>query len=418
MTTLRNWAGNLTYAAAHIARPASRQELADVIGESTSARVLGSRHSFNTIADTPGTLISLERMPRLCEIDRAAGVARVSGQLTYGEVARAVDAEGYALANMASLPHISVAGAVATGTHGSGDRNQGLAGAVRALTLMTADGGELTLRRGDPDFDGAVVNLGALGAVTDVELDLVPAFTVRQRVYEGARWDEVASDLDAVTSLGYSVSLFTTWRSADAIDQIWVKRVDSDPSPEEALRALGATPADGPRHPLPGVDASACTVQLDAPGPAGDRLPHFRQEFTPSNGDELQSEYLLPRSDAPDAIAALRALAGNSDSRIAALLQVCEIRTVAADELWLSPAFERDCVAFHFTWRPDQPAVEEFLPLLEAALPPVARPHWGKLHARTDLAPLYPRWADMTTLRDRLDPRRVFVNDHLARLGF
>jgi xylitol oxidase len=170
-------------------------------------------------------------------------------------------------------------------------------------------------------------------------------------------------------------------------------------------------------HPIAGVDPVHCTEQLGVPGPWLDRLPHFRLEFTPSNGDELQTEYLVPRATALDALRAVRSLA----SRIRPLLQVTEVREVAADELWLSAAYASDVVALHFTWRPEQRAVDALLPELEHRLLPLgARPHWGKRFAAdaAALEPLYPRLADFRALARRHDPRGVFVNDYLrAKLG-
>ncbi|WP_106816361.1 D-arabinono-1,4-lactone oxidase [Microbacterium timonense] len=414
----RNWASNLEYRAARVVAPTSTEELIDAVRSASRAKVLGSRHCFNTIADTDGVHILSGTLPATVEIDSARRVVRASGGLRYGGLAPVLDREGWALANLASLPHISLAGAVATGTHGSGDAVGSLASAVAGLELVTADGELQTLRRGDADFDGAVVSLGALGVVTAVELDIVPTFEVAQTVYERLPLDEVLADLDAVTGLGYSVSMFHTWRDPGIVDQLWVKR-RADAAGDAPDDVLGAAPATAKRHPLPDVSAESCTDQLGRPGPWYARLPHFKLEFTPSNGDELQSEYLVPRPNAVAAIQQIRALA----PRVAPLLQVCELRTVARDGLWLSPAYDTDVVGIHFTWKPDQPEVEALLPVIEAALEPYgARPHWGKLFvldgAADRMPRLYPRWSDFAALRDRLDPRGVFRNDFLERLGF
>ncbi|MDZ8170495.1 D-arabinono-1,4-lactone oxidase [Microbacterium xanthum] len=410
----RNWAGNVTYRAREIVRPASVDELTGILAREPRVRVLGSRHSFSRIADTAGVLVSLSAMRGEVEVDAAAGRARVPAGLRHGDLVPALEAAGVALANLASLPHISVAGAVQTGTHGSGDRIGALGTQVAAVEMVTAAGETLVLRRGDDDFAGAVVGLGALGVITHLTLEVEPAYEIAQTVFEGARWDDVLSRLDAVTGAGDSVSMFTTWQDPDAIGQVWVKarpgRADHD-----ALRGIGARPADGPRHPLPGIDPTPCTVQGGEPGPWFARLPHFRLEFTPSAGDELQSEYLVDRADAREAIDALRELA----PRLAPVLQVCEVRTMAGDDLWMSPAYGRDTVGLHFTWVPDPDAVGAVLPLIEDALPASARPHWGKLFAMDSatLARRYPRWDDFTALRDRLDPDRRFANDYLISLG-
>ncbi|KQM82704.1 FAD-binding protein [Agromyces sp. Leaf222] len=423
--TERNWAGNLAYGSRRFARPGSVDELAELVAatahDGTRVRALGSRHSFNRIADTEGLSIETGGLPEVVEVDEAARSVRVSAGLRYGELAEALERDGWALANLASLPHISIAGAVATGTHGSGDAVGSLATQVAAVELVTADGSVRAIRRGEPDFDGAVVALGALGVVTALELDIQPTYEIAQHVFERLPLDAVLADLDAVTGGATSTSLFTTWRDPDVIDQLWLKqRTEAAASVAlpAALAAMGATAATVKRHPLPGVSAEHCTDQLGVPGPWFERLPHFKLGFTPSNGDELQSEFLVPRARAAEAIGVVRSLA----SSIAPLLQVCEIRTVAGDGLWLSPAHGHDTVGIHFTWLPDQPAVEALLPLLQAALEPFdARPHWGKLfdvdEAAERMSRLYPRWQDFAALRAGLDPNGVFRNDLLERLG-
>jgi xylitol oxidase len=413
----RNWASNVVYGPSRVVAPRSVDELAEVVRSADRVKALGSRHCFNTIADTDGVQVFLGELPAEVSIDAERGVVRAAAGLRYGDIAPALHREGWALANLASLPHISLAGAVATGTHGSGDAVASLAAAVAGVELMTADGELRTFRRGDADFDGVVVSLGALGIVTALELDLVPAFEVAQTVYERLPLDAVLEDLDAITGLGYSVSMFHTWREPGTVDQLWVKR-RADAAGALPDEILGAAKAPGKRHPLPGVSAESCTEQLGAPGEWYARLPHFKLEFTPSNGDELQSEFLVPRRNAVAAIAAMRDLAG----QIAPLLQVCELRTVASDDLWLSPAFETDVLGIHFTWQPDQPGVERLLPVIERALEPLdARPHWGKLFtldgAAERMPRLYRRWDDFVALRRRLDPRGVFGNDFLSRLG-
>jgi alditol oxidase len=201
--------------------------------------------------------------------------------------------------------------------------------------------------------------------------------------------------------------MFTRW--GEAIDQVWVKSRVTD-APEQVRGDLfGAVAATVDRHPIPGIDPVNCTPQLGVPGLWSDRLPHFRMGFTPSSGEELQSEFLLPRRHAAAAIQALRALTG----LVRPVLQVSEIRTVAADQLWMSPQYRQDTLAIHFTWAPDQDAVEPVLVAVEAALAPFdARPHWGKvfLADATAIASLYPRLPDFTRLVDRLDPRGAFRN--------
>jgi xylitol oxidase len=407
-----NWAANLTYRAAELHRPASLEQVQELVAGASRLRVLGSRHSFNDIADADELLV-LDGLAGEVAVDAAAGTVTVPAAMRYGELAGRLRAEGLALANLASLPHISVGGAVATATHGSGDANGNLATAVAGLELVAGTGELLTAARGDPGFDGLVVGLGALGAVTRLTLDVEPGYQVRQRAFEGLPWAALFDHFDEVTSAGYSVSLFTSWEE-ETVDQVWVKsRVTG--APEEVRGELfGAVPATQDRHPILGLDPVNCTRQLGVPGPWADRLPHFRMGFTPSSGEELQSEYHLPRAQAVAALQTLRRLAGV----IRPVLQVSELRTVAADRLWMSPQYGRDTLSVHFTWHKDWPAVRAVLAEVEAALAPFgARPHWGKLFlaGAADLAPRYERLGDFTALAGRLDPRGVFVNDWLRR---
>jgi xylitol oxidase len=401
----RNWAGNITYSAAALREPESVDELAEIVASALSVRALGSRHSFNRIADTTGLQVSVARLPGTVEIDSAARTATVPAGVRYGEIVEELDRAGWALQNLASLPHISVAGAIATGTHGSGVGNRSLAGAVAGLELVLADGSTLTTQRGDDDFDGMVVSLGCLGVVTRVTLDIVPTYEVRQDLFEHLSWAALADNFDAITSSAYSVSLFTDW-GAD-IDQVWLKSKLRDARPDELF---GATPATRQLHPLPDAPAEFTTAQLGVPGPWWDRLPHFQLRFTPSNGEELQTEYLVPREHALEAIDAVRQLA----PRIQPHLFVSEIRTIAADELWLSPSHDTACVALHFTWRQHIPEVTALLPGLDDALAPFgARPHWGKVFEtdRERLLAAYPRIPHFRSLADRLDPTGKFRND-------
>lgn len=416
---MKNWAANLTYSSARIERPRTLAELAGIVAGGLRVRALGSRHSFNDVADTSGVHVQVDLLddgrPSLV-VDPGTGVASVRAGLRYGEVAADLHAQGRGLGAMASLPHISVAGAVATGTHGSGDGTRSLAGDVVGVELMTASGEVLTLRRGDADFPGSVVALGALGIVTRVELATVPTFDVRQDVFTGLPWDALVENLDAVMGSAYSVSVFTSWFEPD-VRMVWCKsRVSAGSagtSPTLPLE-LGAVPATGPMHPLPDVAAVACTEQGGVPGPWFERLPHFRLDFTPSLGEELQSEYLLPRAAGPDAVRAMRALG----DRVGPLLLTSEIRTIAGDDQWLSTAPE-DSLALHFTWKQDWAAVRAVLPEVEAALLPLgARPHWGKLFTvpTADLPGLYPRFEDFADLAARLDPSGTFRGGYVEAL--
>jgi alditol oxidase len=405
-----NWAGNYAYRAEKLHRPTTMEGLQEIVAGAPSVRVLGSRHSFNDIADSR-ELVTLEDMPADVVLDPESNTVSLNAATKYGELAEALNAGGVALHNLASLPHISVAGAVATATHGSGDTNGNLATAVAGIELVTSDGDVVEVSRGEPDFEGFVVGLGALGAVSRITLDVEPAYRVRQRVFENLGWEALFERFDTVTSSGYSVSVFTRWGASN--DQVWVKSRVTDEAETVHDDLFGAEAATVDRHPILELDAAPCTPQLGRPGLWSDRLPHFRMGFTPSSGDELQSEYLLPRQHAAEAIEAVRALA----SGIQPILLVSEIRTVAADGLWMSPSYGRETVCIHFTWRPERAAVERMLAEVEAALAPFeARPHWGKLFdadAET-LAPLYERRPDFIRLAERLDPRGAFRNRWLT----
>nr|MBA3264777.1 FAD-binding protein [Nocardioidaceae bacterium] len=389
------------------------ERLQTLVAGSRSIRALGTGHSFNRIADTTGDLVSVSGLPQRCEIDPQRSTATVSAGMRYGEVATSLDAAGYALSSLGSLPHISVAGAVAAGTHGSGNTVGNLSTAVSALRIVCAEGELVDLDRetGGDEFCGAVVGLGALGIVTRVTLRVVPVFQMRQWVYDDLPRGAVRAHLEEIFASAYSVSLFTDWRSA--CFQVWLKqRLDESEVAEPPVRWLGAKLADGPRHPIPGMPIVNCTQQLGVPGPWHARLPHFRMEFTPSSGHELQSEYLLPREHAVDALTALERIR----DRLGPLVQVSEIRTVAADDLWMSPSYGRDTVAIHFTWVPDAAAVTPVLGAIEELLAPFdPRPHWGKLFTTSPaaLANTYERYADFTTLMHRYDPTAKFRNELL-----
>jgi xylitol oxidase len=384
MTT--NWAGNVSFAS-ELQRPRSIAELQELVAGAEKVRVLGTGHSFNRIADSAGVLVSVRDLPEVVDVGER-GVT-VSAGLRYGEITAALQAQGLALHNLGSLPHISVSGACATGTHGSGDTNRPLAAAVNAITYVDAAGELVTLTRDDPDFAGSVTSLGALGVVVSMTLDVQPTYQISQVVYDALPVDRLRSDF------------------ADVM--VWRKRRElTEPEPQW----LGARLADGPRHPIKVMPAGYATQQGGVPGPWNERLPHFRLEFTPSNGDELQSEYFVPRARAAAAIDVLRAL-GN---RLAPVIQVSEVRSIAADDHWLSPSQGRDTVALHFTWIQDEAVVRPVVADLEEALAPLdARPHWGKVFAAdaATLAERYPKVKDFVALADRRDPSGKFRNAYL-----
>ncbi|HEU4896211.1 MAG TPA: D-arabinono-1,4-lactone oxidase [Actinomycetota bacterium] len=409
---LTNWAGNLTYSADSVHHPASVVEVQELVARLPRVKALGTRHSFNTIADSPGgALISLSELAPDVTIDANAMTVSVTGGTRYGVLATALQSQGYALHNTGSLPHISVAGATATGTHGSGDRNKILSTAVAAVDLVTADGSLVTVDRANPDLKALAVGLGAFGVITRVVLEVQPTYLVRQDVYRNAPWDTVLEAFDEVMASAYSVSLLGDFASP-VIRQLWQKtRVEEvgegqDPPQPVPASLHGGTWYDDAEEP----PDHSLNVRAGVPGPWSERLPHFRLDAPPSaGGDELQTEYFIDRRHAVDAIRTLRSLG----DRISPHLHATEIRTTAADDLWLSPAYERDCLCIGFTWRNHPTEVMALLADIETALGPYEpRPHWGKLFLFTaeDLARRFPRLADFLELTTTYDPTGKFTN--------
>ena len=413
-----NWAGNYTYQANRLHQPEIIEQVQEIVSHSHKLKALGSRHSFNDIADSPGELVSLEHFDQVL-LDREQRTVMVGAGIRYGELCRGLHREGFALHNLASLPHISVAGACSTATHGSGDQNGNLATAVTAMELITADGELVTFSREDQpeQFQGAVVGLGGLGIVTKLTLDILPTFDMRQDLYENLPLSQLEAHFDEITSSGYTVSLFTDWRDA-IFNQVWLKRqVSNGASLEVEPQLFGATPATRRLHPIGSLSSENCTEQMGIPGPWYERLPHFRMDFTPSSGEELQSEYFVPRQHA---IAALHAM-DQLREHIAPILQISEVRTIAADNLWMSPCYQQACVAIHFTWIKDWPAVSKVLPLIEERLAPFhARPHWGKLFTMRPehLQSLYSKLPEFQELLRHYDPQGKFRNAFLDKYVF
>jgi alditol oxidase len=411
MSPLQNWAENHAFAAARVHHPMTIDAARWVVAASKRVHAVGARHSFNGVADTPGDLIDLSKIPPNIVIDPEQQTATVGAGTNYGVLARMLHAHGWALHNMASLPHVSVAGAIMTGTHGSGDRLGNLATAVRALELVTATGDLVTLRRGDPEFDGAVVSLCALGIVTRVTLAVEPAYDMCQDAFEGLEWARVLSDFDAVMSAGYSVSLMTSW-SEPVVTRFWVKtRLSGQEAEARPTVPFDVRPAIEPVA-RAGSEAMQRLNPFGVPGAWFERLPHFRPDVVPGPPGHLQSEYMLPRVTVTRAIDKLRALGQRIDPH----LWTTEIRSIAADQLWLSPSYGDDRVAIHFSWLRQPEAVRELTAEIEALLLPLgARPHWGKIiHARAaQLAGLYPKMPAFRELARTYDRDGKFTNDFL-----
>ena len=411
---LTNWAGNYRYSVGPVEEARSVEEVQALVRKRDALKVLGSRHSFNGIADSTAHLISLAPMDRVVALDEKAGTVTVEACMRYGQLAPQIHRKGFALHNLASLPHISIAGACATATHGSGVKNGNLATAASGLELVTAGGEVVKLsRKTDPEaFRGAVVHLGALGVITKVTLDLLPAFDMRQLVYEDLPLAELEDHFEEIVSAGYSVSLFTDWQKR-RVNEVWIKqRIEKGvelPSPPEFH---GARLARKNLHPIAELAAENCTEQMGVPGPWYERLPHFRMGFTPSSGKELQSEYFVGRKDAVEAIRAVERLR----DQVSPHLLISELRTIDADELWMSTAYRRPSLAIHFTWKQDWDSVQKVLPQIERELAPFKpRPHWGKLFtiAPRVLQERYEKLEEFKKLAKEYDPRGKFRNAFL-----
>ena len=412
---MKNWAGNVTFGTERHVAPRSLDELSALVANSRRIKVQGSRHSFNTIADSSETLVSLQNFGEIGEPDPESRSVRIGGGVTYGQLAIHLQSRGWALSNLASLPHISVIGACATATHGSGRLNKNLSNDLLSLDVMGQDGAVRNLAAGSAEAKLVAIGLGAVGIITNATVRIEPTYMVRQWVYEQLPFEVLISHFDVLSRHGYSLSLFTKWTS-DFVDQMWVKEREGGLF-EGRDECFGAKLATEKLHPLREMDPINCTDQLGVAGPWSERLAHFKLEFTPSAGEELQSEYFVNFEHATAAIEALRALGPELDP----LLFVSEIRFIAKDDLPMSPAFGADIVAFHFTWRPMWEQVREVLPKIEALLAPLgARPHFGKLFSMPSdrLAEVYPRLSSLRNYAAELDPEGKFLNEFLTRNVF
>jgi alditol oxidase len=411
---LTNWAGNLSYSTDRLHEAGSVEQIRSLLRSQDKVKALGSRHCFNSIADSRHNLLSVKPMHEVVALDTGARTVTAEAGITYGQLGPYLDSRGFGLHNLASLPHISIAGACSTATHGSGEKNGNLATAVSALEIVTAAGDVVKLsRESDGEvFRGAVVGLGALGVITRITLDIQPTYAVRQYVYENMPLAQMKDHFDHIQSSAYSVSLFTDWQK-QRINEVWIKsRVADEPVFAAPLEFFDAKLALRNLHPIAELSAENCTEQMGVPGPWYERLPHFRMGFTPSAGKELQSEYFVPRRNAVDAILAVERLR----DQVAPHLLISEIRTVAADDLWMSMCYRQPSVAIHFTWKQDWLAVRRLLPVIERELSPFQpRPHWGKLFtlSSAEFRSRYQRLPDFIQLATKYDPKGKFRNDFL-----
>jgi xylitol oxidase len=411
---LKNWAGNLEYGTEKLTTANSLEVAQAFVRKQQKFKVLGTRHCFNDIANSSDQFLSLKVMDKVVALNPDARTVTVESGMTYGQLCPYLDDKGWALHNLASLPHISIAGACSTATHGSGEKNGNLSTAVSALEMIDASGNVVTLTRqkDGETFRGAVVGLGALGVITKVTLDIQPRFMMQQYVYQNLPLSEMKEHFDAIESFAYSVSLFTDWRS-ESLNEVWLKtRMEQSKTWDAPQEFFGAKPATKNLHPISELSAENCTEQMGAPGPWYERLPHFRMGFTPSAGKELQSEYFVPRAHAVEAILAVQRL----HEQVSPHLLITEIRTIAADDLWMSPCHQQPSVTIHFTWKQDWPAVQKLLPVIEKELAPFhPRPHWGKLFTMPSqqLRSSYEKLPDFVELSKKYDPQGKFQNEFL-----
>lgn len=413
VSSIKNWAGNLTYSIDKVTQVEEASQVNALVKQFDKVKALGTRHCFNTIADSKDQFISLTEMNPDIVINEEQSTVTVNSGIKYGQLSPFLHEKGYSLHNLASLPHISVAGACATATHGSGEKTGNLSTAVAAMEFVSGDGETVNLSRekdGD-NFNAAVVHLGAIGIITKLTLDIKPTFLMKQYVYENLPLTSLKEHFDEIQKSGYSVSLFTNWQS-DNIAEVWIKRRDDDPAPEPEKEWFGATLATKNMHPIPELSAENCTEQMGISGPWFDRMPHFKMGFTPSSGVELQSEYFVPRQNAVDAIMAISKLR----DQVGPHLFTSEIRTIAADNFWMSPCYKQDSVSIHFTWKQEVEAVGRLMPIIEKELAPLGlRPHWGKLFTikPEELEKAYERMPEFRELAKQYDPNGKFRNDFL-----
>ncbi len=413
---LTNWAGNLTYGTTNVLTPNSVEQVQEFVKRLAKLRALGSRHSFNTIADSNESLISTSALNKIIALDKTANTVTVEAGIKYGELCQYLHENGYALHNLASLPHISIAGACATATHGSGVLNGNLATPVAAIEFVNANGEVITLsRRKDGEtFDGAIVSLGALGIVTKMTLDLLPTFNMQQVVYRNLPMRTLENNFEAIMSSGYSVSLFTDWRNRN-INEVWIKsRVEGNKLNSFAPEFYGAQLATKNMHPIEDQPAENCTEQMGVSGVWYERLPHFKMGFTPSAGKELQAEYFVPFERGYEALMAVEKL----HEKISPHVFISEIRAVAADDFWMSPCYKKKCAVIHTTWKQDVGAVMNLLPLVEQQLAPFnPLPHWAKLFtlAPPVLQSRLEKLADFKQLANQYDPKGKFRNEFLEK---
>jgi L-gulonolactone oxidase len=424
----RNWTGDQACRPAAVAVPANREDLAAAIVAAADAgrkvSVAGSGHSFTEAALTDGTLIHLGALSGVLEADAASGLVKVGGGTVLGDLGEELARLGLAMENLGDIDRQTIAGAISTGTHGTGARLRNLSAQVEAIELVLGDGSvrELSAAAEPELLRAARVGLGALGAISAITLRCVPAFTLR-RVDEPLPREQVLEEFEQLAAAHDHFELFT-FPYSDLALVLERDRTGEPPRPRGRAAAflndvvlenwaLEALSASGRALPAAIPALSRLAGRLASGGTTVDRSDRVfvnerRVRFT-------EMEYALPRQHGPEA--ARRVIEWVRSHRYPVFFPI-EMRVSAGDDALLSPAHERDSayVAVHqyrgMEWRPYFEAVEEIMSSYGG------RPHWGKRHFQTaaTLAPLYPRWADFAAARDELDPGRVFANEYAQRV--
>lgn len=425
-----NWAGNVTATPARIVEPRSVEDVVEAVkegaGRGERVRVVGAGHSFTPLVATDGTLLRLTHLSGVLEVDRERRRVRVAAGTPLHVLNPLLDALGLALPNLGDIDRQGVAGAVATGTHGTGVRHQGIAAAVTGLTLVLADGSVVTVDDDhDPElFRAATVGLGAFGVVVEVELQCVPAFRLRAletpgrlgEVLDG--YETMVADYDHVDVHWFPHTDRVLLKRNSRVDDDdpgrpqprWRERLDDDLLSNKLYevlnRAAAARPSIVPRLNQVSARVLGAKEYTDI---------SWRVFCTARDVRFRESEYAVPRASLPAVLGELRAWIDGHD---VALPIPVEVRSTGADDVWLSTAYEREnaYVAVHQYHRMDDGGV--FAAFEAIVREHDGRPHWGKLHTpgAEDLGRLYPRFGDVQRVRDRVDPERLFANAHLTHV--
>lgn len=426
--TWRNWAGNQQARPARVSTPRSTEDVAAAVREAAddglTVRMAGTGHSFTPVAVTDGLLLRPDGLRRVRSVDREAGLVTVEAGCPLRDLNIILAAQGLSLANMGDIQEQTVAGAIQTGTHGTGRSVASIAAQVAGLELVLADGTVRTCSE-EKDrelFDAARVGLGALGVLTAVTFRVVPLFLLQARE-EPMRWGEVIGRLDELTADNDHFEFYWFPHTEGCL----VKRNNRTDGPERPLPAarywlddeflsntvFGLTCRLG--HAFPGIIKTINTIAGRALGTRVYVAPAYRVYTSPRRVRFTEQEYAVPRDDLTDVLAEIRKLFARRDWRISFPI---EVRVAPPDELWLSTGYGRETayIAVHVFHASDH---REYFRDVEKVMTAAAgRPHWGKLHTRDAayFAEAYPRFADFLAVRDRLDPARLFRNPYLDRV--